>query len=656
MATATRAEPELLGHPTGLFNLFFSEMWERFSYYGMRALLVLYMIKGFLGYSDGNAYKIYGAYTMLVYMTPFFGGMLADRLLGARRAVLLGGMLMAAGHLLMGFESELPFFVALGLLIAGNGFFKPNISTMVGALYKDGDPRRDSGFTIFYIGINLGAAMAPLLCGYVGETYGWHHGFRLATIGMLVGLAVFYVPTRVAQVLILGGALVTALSMVGMQFLQATPLLLWLVNGFVALALAAAGIISFLALGRGGLPDGAGAPPDLAKLKAPIMGVPTEYAVYLGAALGVPVFAALVWSTLTVQIVPDAVLAGLEGDGAIAVVRELVSMASTPAGLLLVLTGLAAAIYLFVESVRAPKIERERLWVVMVMMIFSMLFWAFFEQAGSSINNFTDRNVDRVAEARVLQSSDVGQTIRLTMNQEQLGYRNGDQLITLDVLDKAKADGKVEVDWKVDADDVGMGVGGSEVPASTFQSANPIFILLFGLAFSAMWGWLGKRSLEPNTPIKFGLALLQLAAGFGVLWWASVNADARGMVGPIWLLLAYLLHTTGELCLSPVGLSMVTRLSPTRLVSTAMGAWFLATAFSNLLAAVVAVLTGVEHGGGGGGGVPVPAETVHVYGGVFGNVAIATLVATVAMFVLSPLLAYWAHPEAPHDVPASPGH
>ena len=202
--------PTLFGHPTGLFTLFFAEMWERFSYYGMRALLVFYMIKGFLKYSDGEAYAVYGAYTALVYMTPFFGGMIADRLLGPRRAVVLGGLLMAAGHLTMTVENSFAFYTALSLLIAGNGFFKPNISTMVGSLYPQGNPKRDGGFTIFYMGINLGAAMSPLLCGYIGETYGWHYGFGLATIGMLTGIAVFVMPTLVTQLLIMLGALAAA--------------------------------------------------------------------------------------------------------------------------------------------------------------------------------------------------------------------------------------------------------------------------------------------------------------------------------------------------------------------------------------------------------------------------------------------------------------
>jgi len=205
-------------HPTGLFTLFFAEMWERFSYYGMRALLVFYMTKGFLGMGDKQAYAVYGAYTALVYMTPYFGGMLADKLLGQRRAVVFGGLLMAAGHLLMTIETSFAFYTALALLICGNGFFKPNISTIVGGLYPEAQAaKKDGGFTIFYMGINLGAAMSPILCGYVGETWGWHYGFGLATIGMLIGVAVFVAPTRLTQILILGGALAAAISM---PFLQ----------------------------------------------------------------------------------------------------------------------------------------------------------------------------------------------------------------------------------------------------------------------------------------------------------------------------------------------------------------------------------------------------------------------------------------------------
>ena len=642
MATAAPPSPTdaptLFGHPTGLFTLFFAEMWERFSYYGMRALLVFYMIKGFLGYEDNEAYKVYGAYTALVYMTPFFGGMLADKLLGPRRAVVFGGLLMAAGHLLMTIESGVFFFMALSLLIAGNGFFKPNISTMVGGLYGDHDSRRDGGFTIFYMGINLGAAMAPLLCGYVGETYGWHYGFGLATVGMLVGLAVFVVPTRMAQGLILLGALATAIAMVGLQ----DNTLLLVVNGFVALALVASGVSAFRALGRGGLPEGTGDAPDMERLRKPIMGVPAEYAVYLGTLIITPMLAALVYWNRTVKIISDEFLAALAEGGGNELAVTLLGEVSTPTGLILAITGTLAIGYLLRESFRSEKVERQRLWVVLVLMFFSLLFWAFFEQAGSSMNNFADRNVDRVSETRLLTDADVGQKLPITMTQEQLGYSNGGQLITIDVLDAARDAKQLDVQWEVDAGDVGMGIGGTGIPASTFQSANPIFILLFGLPFSLLWSLLGARGREPNTSLKFALGLLQLGAGFGALWYGAQVADDRGMVSMSWLLLGYLLHTTGELCLSPVGLSMVTKLSPKRLVSTAMGAWFLATAFSSYLAAIIATFTGVGHGADSIG-VPIPIETVNVYGDVFGTIGLAAVASAVLLALISPVLTRWTH-------------
>ncbi len=638
-------QEQLFGHPVGLYTLFFAEMWERFSYYGMRALLVLYMIKGFLQYSDGDAYKIYGAYTALVYMTPFFGGMLADRLLGARRCVVIGGLLMALGHLTMTVESKWVFYLALALLVIGNGFFKPNISTIVGTLYGQDDLRRDGGFTIFYMGINLGAAMAPLLCGYVGETYGWHYGFGMATVGMLVGLAVFIVPNIVAQGLILAGAIVTAGTMVYVQIVQNNMLLL-VVNGFVALALIVSGVIAFVALGHGGVPDDAGLPPHPERLKERVGGLLSrEWLVYAGIVVAVPITVLLIssnrWATLISQGILDSVGSGGTWSQ---LASTLLKEVSTPTGLILLITGVGALIYLFGEALKATRIERDRLFVVLILMFFSLLFWSFFEQAGSSINNFTDRNVQRVVGAQPVSKDQVGKTVELNMNQEQLGYTNDGKVINMTELTKARNANKTEVQWKVKASDTGMGVGGSEIPASTFQSANPIFILVLGLVFTMLWGVLAKVRLEPSTAVKFALGLLQLGLGFGVLWYGSKHCDARGMVGMHWLLLAYLLHTMGELCLSPVGLAMVTRLSPARLVSTVMGAWFLATAFSNFLAAVIATFTGVGHGGANGEQiVPVPLETVHVYGGVFGQIAMFAIGSAVICFLLVPLLNYWMH-------------
>jgi POT family proton-dependent oligopeptide transporter len=604
----------------------------------MRALLLLYMLKGFLAMPDNSAYAVYGAYGAMVYATPFIGGMLADRLLGARRAVVFGGLLMAAGHLMMTVERSWAFFLALALLIAGNGFFKPNISTMVGQLYPPDDKRRDGGFTIFYMGINLGAALSPLVCGYVGETYGWHWGFGLATIGMLSGVAIFVAPVRLTQILILGGALTTGVALL---FLQNNPYSL-AINMLVGIALVIAGVVAFIALGRGGVPDDAGRPPASAQ------GRPV-WPVYLGTLVAVPIFMQLVQPGRTLALGP---------------------LGEWPLTGALLTASFGGYIWLFVEALRSQKVERERMFVVLILMFFSMLFWSFFEQAGSSLNNFTDRNVDRVIEARVATRADVGTPIEMRvpvqstdsalaglplLSQEQLGRRNGEGSapLTITELDKmrtsaASADATPDQQitrWTVAPADVGMGIGGSEIPTSLFQAANPIFILLFGLPFTFLWAFLAARNLEPSTPVKFAFGILQLGFGFVAFWYGAQQADARGIVALSWLLIGYLLHTTGELCLSPVGLSMVTKLSPRRLVSTAMGAWFLATAFSGYAAGAIAQLTGVQGEGDGPQVVPPPVETVHLYGDVFGQIAIITIVSSLICFAISPLLRKWMHSE-----------
>jgi POT family proton-dependent oligopeptide transporter len=662
-ATATGAggmERPTFGHPNGLFVLFFAELWERFSYYGMRALLVFYMLKGFLAYGDAQAYAVYGAYTALVYMTPFFGGWLADRVLGQRRAVVLGGLLMAAGHLMMTVQHRLGFYAALGLLICGNGFFKPNISTMVGSLYPEGPSKRGAGFTIFYMGINLGAAMSPLLCGYIGETYGWHYGFGLATIGMLSGIAMFVAPARVTQVLILLAAVASGVALV--LFRPDNPVSAGF-NALIALSLVVAAVISWVALSRGGLPAVTGQPPAPERLKRRVLpGLTLENAIYAGALIAVPVFALLVSGgspLLTggapAQLVSPEVVARMQ-QSASAVVRVLATVlaeVSRPAGLVLLVGGLGAYLWVAIQSFRLDRVPRERMFVVMILTFFSMLFWAFFEQAGSSINNFTDRNVSRVVTRQVVTPDMVGRTLRLEPTQLQLGHLENGRPFTMTELDSMRAANEAtpdfSIDWNVEPENVGMGVAQrrDETPASTFQAANPAFILLFGLGFTVLWGWLASRRREPSTPFKFALGLLQLGLGFIALWWGAQHADSRGMVAVSWLLLGYLLHTTGELCLSPVGLSMVTELSPRRLVSTIMGSWFLATAFSEYLAAIISQFTGVGTEEGGGFVIPVPRETVHVYGGVFGNIAIAGLISAGICFLLVPVLKRWVHAEEP---------
>ena len=637
---STLAEPTLLGHPPGLFTLFFAEMWERFSFYGMRALLIFYMIKGFLKYPDTEAYAVYGAYTALVYTAPLVGGILADQLFGPRRAVILGGLLMAAGHLLMTIQHELAFFTALALLIAGNGFFKPNISTIVGSLYDNQGGKKDAGFTIFYMGINLGAAMAPILCGYVGETYGWHYGFGLATAGMLIGVAIFAAPNRLTQVLILVGGLATA---VAMPWLQDSLLQLG-VRLFLSASLLVSAAVAVVALGRGGLAKQAGAPPSDPPLARMLGGTQIAYlVVYAGLALAIPLTALLV-------------------------------QRSQWAGWALAVATVAALVYILAEAAfRSTPIQRRHISVILVLMFFSFIFWAFFEQAGSSLNNFTDRNVDRVFETRWVQADQVGQPLRFRvlvrpadqqladlplLSQEQLGYHLQGKPFTMSDLVRLREQAAQQptnpqaqvLDWPIGPEHIGMGVADSEIPASEFQAVNPVFILLFGLAFSALWGFLSARGWEPSTPVKFALGLVQLGLGFGVLWYGAQQADQRGMVGLGWLILGYLLHTTGELCLSPVGLSMVTKLSPARIVSTMMGAWFLATAVSQYVAGQIATLTGVPQSEGATEAlIPPPTETLALYADVFGRIALWAIGAGLCCWLLAPLLTRWMQEDHPKD-------
>jgi POT family proton-dependent oligopeptide transporter len=434
--------------PKGLFILFFSEMWERFSYYGMRALLVLYMTKQLM-FSDAKAYGIYGAYGAMVYGASIIGGYIADHFTGSRYAVFLGGIIIAIGHFAMAlppFFSALPheeiLFIALAFIVVGTGFFKGNIAALVGQLYQANDPRRDSGYTLFYMGINIGAFLAPLACGYVGEKIGWHYGFSLAGFGMTAGLLIVYW---------------------GRQYLED------------------AGKTPILNEAKTSLPF------DKKKMNALIL---------VGSLLSIPLFTY--------------------------VIRH-----SELSGYILNLFGILSVVLIIYFAFRSPLEERKCLLTLLVMFPFVMSFFACFEQCGSSMNLFADRHVNRTF----------------------LGY---------------------------------------ELPTSWLQSVNPMFIVLLAPFVAKLWTWLGKRGMDPLTPTKFSLGLLQAGLGFGALLIAIRGANADGMVSMWWLVLAYLLHTTGELCLSPVGLSMVSKISPPRFVGFMMGCFYLAIAFSHLIAAGVA--------------------------------------------------------------------
>lgn len=491
-------------HPTGLAILFLTEMWERFSYYGMRALLIYYLTRHFL-FSDSEAYGLYGSYAAMVYALPVIGGLLADRYLGARKAVAMGAVLLCIGHLVMAFEGNPAvntengvvrdtlalnvLYLALALIAVGVGLLKPNISTLVGKLYSPGDNRRDSGFTIFYMGINLGAMTATLFCGWLGETYGWPYGFGMAGIGMLAGLTIF---------------------LTGQKHL----------------------------------------PPD--RIDS------TERATERVELLSL-FKQASTWFYISVAVLS---------------VWWCLQYSQVVQGFLLLVATLSLVGLVIFSLFQCTGDERKNMLVMISLIACSVLFWAFFEQAGTSLSLFTERNLDK-------------------------------NLFGFDIL------------------------------PSQFQSLNPAFILLLAPLFAWLWQKLATLQIEPNIPLKFALAILQVGAGFGMLVIGATYADSNGQVALIWLVLAYLLHTTGELCLSPVGLSMVTKLSVTRIVGLVMGVWFLSSAFASNLAALIAKTASLDQLDGSE--ISGQAGLV-IYTNLFGHLAVIALIAGIALLILSPWL------------------
>ncbi len=564
---AAGKDRSFFGHPRGLAILFFTEMWERFSYYGMRGLLIVYLTQHFL-FSDERSAIMYGAYTALVYVMTIIGGTLADRYLGQRKAVTFGALLLVLGHFGMAFEGEgskeiltyqgeeyqvtlsgrggssdvkqliisdtgssvisfnegatqmliadpaavgLPesiataeyttriekeqlyvniLYLSLALIIAGVGYLKANISTIVGALYGLGDPRRDSGFTLFYMGINLGSFLSSIFCGYLGIVYGWKYGFGLAGIGMLLGLLVFVLGQK------------------------------WL--------------------------DGHAEPPDPEKLKQSAFGpINVEMACYL-TGLGIIAFSMLV--VMNSHLVPDWFVLSL----GVAVFFFLVSYAVT----------------------KLAGVERSRMFAAIYFVLAQIPFWALFEQAGSSLNLFTTRLVDKT-------------------------------------------------------------VFGMEVPAPVFQALNAGFIFLFAPIIAWMWIALAKRKMEPSTPVKFSIGVFLVGLGFLALVGGIKASGAAGLTAVYFVFLIYWVHTMGELMLSPVGLSAVTKMAPARVVGMTMGAWFLYSGLSNYLAGVIARGTGAETIGGQLTDVAAAKAT---YATVYTNVGYVAMAIGVGMLVISPII------------------
>jgi proton-dependent oligopeptide transporter, POT family len=510
MTTDIQNQRTLLGHPVGLFILFLTEMWERFSFYGMKALLIFYLVKYHL-FSDDAGNLLVGSYAALVYAMPVIGGYLADKYLGFRKAVTFGGILLVLGHLGMAYEGNSAtemasgeivrdeaalqiFYFSLSLIIMGVGFLKANISSIVGELYKRGDARRDSGFTIFYMGINLGSALATIVCSWLGETYGWSYGFGAAGFGMVLGLITF---------------------VSGKKYFY-----------------------------------GKAEPKDLAllKRKSPV-GLNNEITIYLAAIAGIFV----VWQMVQNHSVVEA---------------------------LLMVAGAASLVYIgWYAFTKAGKIYRDRLFALTILIIFSVIFWALFEQAYTSLNLFADRALDR-------ETSLFG-----------------------------------------------------EIQAGAFLSLNAVFIILFAPVFAWLWIKLAKINLNPNAAVKFAIGLLFVGIGFGALvLGGSVSGD--GKVAIIWLVLAYLFHTWGELCLSPVGLSYVTKLSPGKIVGFMMGVWFLATAGSEYIASLLANLASVDTTGGVANDLAVAKTS---YMDLFESLFYTGLIFGVILLILSPFIRKMMH-------------
>lgn len=592
----------LKGHPRGLIICFLAEMWERFSYYGMRAILIFYLTQHFL-FDPKAASGHYGSYTALVYLVPLLGGFLADKWLGTRKAVAFGAVLLVAGHLAMAIEGKpavqtltyqgatyefqaegrgqnreaklvvdgkpyevaatkvgdfeikglpanaplpavLPkadykldvtgrdplylniFWFSLSLIILGVGFLKPNISTIVGQLYPQGDPRRDPGFTLYYYGINLGSFWASILCGLLGVNVGWWAGFGLAGVGMLAGFIVF----------VLGK--------------------LWL--------------------------DGKAEPPEPKVLKEKVAGpINRELAIYGLSLLGlVGIFYLVQFNAIVGVALNIGILASLGYIG-------------------------------WFMFTKCAKEERERLALAVFLIFGAVVFWTLFEQAGSSLSLFAATNV------------------QLDLVREPLRLFNGAvTLATPDQLAKAGIDA-ASTFW-VD----------TSFNAPQTQALNAGWILIFAPVFAAVWTFLGARGKDPNPVIKFGLALIQVGAGFLLLQWGSTFADGAFKLPLIFLVLMYMLHTTGELCMSPVGLSQMTKLSPASVVSFMMAVWFMAVAIAQWVGGKIAGLAATETVGGQ---VLDPGAALAASLKVFNIIGLVSVVIGIGFLLLSPVLKKWSH-------------
>jgi POT family proton-dependent oligopeptide transporter len=521
------------GHPKGLYLLFFTEMWERFSYYGMRAIFILFMSKA-LFMTDAESSNIYGSVTGLVYLTPLLGGYIADKFWGNRRSILVGGLLMALGQLLLFFSGssvidgmQSPTSISLmwgGLtfLIIGNGFFKPNISTMVGQLYPPNDSRIDGAFTIFYMGINMGAFFSPLICGGLGDTGNIHDfkwGFLAAAIGMIVST------------------------------------------------------ISFELLKNKHLVDHEGKPIGMPKQK---MGANT-YGVILGSI-------ALIFGLLNFS----ALVTFIFGADAVAVKDSFAyNVANTDLVAYLIYTSIVVMPIVILTDKSLTKDERERIIVIFILAFFVIFFWACFEQAGASLTLFADQQVDRAIEINISKYIIMLAGIVLTFYlAKAFGWFFDWTKKTILTIQGVGALAFLALTFGGNISDFHM----DEFPASWFQSINPLAIIVLAPVFTILWGRLAGVNMEPSSPLKMALGLGLVGLGYVIIAYAVHGVDSNTKIAMFWLFALYIVHTMGELCLSPIGLSMVSKLAPLRLSSLLMGTWFLANAVANKFAGTLSAL------------------------------------------------------------------
>ena len=597
LLSAIPAREDFLGHPKGVYVCFFTEMWERFSFYGMKALLLLYLTKYHL-FPDKAGYDLLGAYGGLVYCIPVIGGLLADRWLGMRKAVVFGGLLLVLGHAGMAFEGNAAInvggeivrdegslrytYLSLALIIMGVGFLKPNISTIVGKLYEENDPRRDSGFSLFYAGINLGALFASLVCGYLGETLGWKYGFGAAGIGMLLGLVLF---------------------LWGQKYLH-----------------------------------GHAEPRQPELLRERVLGLPREWLIYALALLGVLPIAWLMWAS---------------GNGAFALGGEI------PLALMLMLVVLAGVLIWFGWFVlsQCTPVQRQQMLALMAMIFMCLVFFTLYEQTYGSWVTFTDRLLTKdIAPSLVAPlppfewTSDWATNLSLFvrtapwstyslllaplsfMLAARLSDRNPESTtprllfiaVTMTMLICLVRDCVV-----------------LPQTAGSLTYLGAFFLVVLAPVFAALWAWLGVRGRDPSKPFKTALGLMFAGLSFIPLAWAAQQVGDTGQIASVWwLVLAYLVLEIGEMCLAPVSLSAVTQLSLPRVVSLMMGTWFLATAFSETLAAQFGKLAAIEIPEGE---VMNVVEAAGKYADLFWLLMWIGLGCAVVAFLLAPLLKRMMH-------------